>query len=88
MLGGPITMIAQKWSLAALANLLTQMQQLGPVADRTGLDGVYDFRLSWDEAGGPPLAAALQDQLGLRLEKQKVPVSYLVIDSAKKPTAN
>ena len=74
--------------MGTLANLLTQIGQLGPFADRTGLDGVYDFRLSWDEDGGPPLAAALQQQLGLRLERQKVPVSYLVIDSAKKPTAN
>jgi len=104
--------------MGTLANLLTQIGQLGPFADRTGLDGVYDFRLSWDEDGGPPLAAALQlggiievktidaipadatdpeagDPVApsridrrLRLERQKVPVSYLVIDSAKKPTAN
>jgi uncharacterized protein (TIGR03435 family) len=88
MPGRPITFIGQQQSLAALADLLTFVGQMGPFADRTGLPGVYDFRLSWDESDGPPLAAALQDQLGLRLEKQKVTVSYLVIDSAKRPTGN
>lgn len=88
MPGRPITFVARRQSMAALANFLTFVGQMGPFVDRTGLGGVYDFRLSWDEAGGPPLAAALQDQLGLRIEKQKVPVSYLVIDSAKRPTGN
>ncbi len=88
MLGQPTTWIAQRYSMATLARLLTQMGQLGPVSDKTGLDGVYDFRLSWDDNAGPALGSAIQDQLGLRLEKQKVPVTHFIVDSAKKPSGD
>jgi uncharacterized protein (TIGR03435 family) len=37
---------------------------------------------------GPSLVTALQDQLGLRLEPQKVPMQVLVIDSVEMPSAN
>jgi len=37
---------------------------------------------------GTPLTAAFQDQLGLRLESQKVTVRILAIDSAEKPAVN
>jgi uncharacterized protein (TIGR03435 family) len=34
----------------------------------------------------PPLAKAIEEQLGLRLESAKVPVEYFVIDQIEKPT--
>jgi uncharacterized protein (TIGR03435 family) len=86
--GQPTILTAQRHSIATLASILTQVGQLGPFADRTGLDGVYDYRLAWDPEGGPSLRSALQDQLGLRMEQQKILVSYLVIDSARKPPGN
>lgn len=85
--GQPTVAIASKYSMTMLAELLTQIQPR-PVNDETGLKGEYDFKLSWDEAAGPYLVTALQEQLGLRLESRKVPVSLFVIDSAQKPAEN
>ncbi len=65
-----------------------------PVADVTGLNGKYDINLSWvpgdyPENPGPTLFAALQDQLGLKLESKKGMVDTVVIDHIEKtPTEN
>jgi len=64
------------------------------VVDRTGLQGFYDFLLTWtpDEAQadtpGPSLFTAIQEQLGLRLESIKGPVEILVVDHAERPSEN
>jgi uncharacterized protein (TIGR03435 family) len=64
----------------------------GPVVDRTGLTGSYDFTAKWSNANstaeilGPTLFLALQDQLGLKLVKEpEVKVEFIVIDHAEKP---
>jgi len=83
--------------LARLVGLLTG--QLGaPVKDDTGLQGKYDIALSWlasapgaepDSDAGPDLFAAVEEQLGLKLERKKGPVEMLVIDHVEKlPTGN
>src|SRR5262249_9068096 len=68
---------------SALARLLGR-----PVADNTGLTGAYDVRLEWtpdqpasvsvadDKSAepGPSIFTALQEQLGLRLQRQKAVV--------------
>jgi uncharacterized protein (TIGR03435 family) len=65
-----------------------------PVVDKTGLTGNYDFTLSYAPANDPnsnlpDFFTALQEQLGLKLESQKVPVDFLVIDHIDKiPTEN
>lgn len=74
-----------------------------PVVDRTGLSGHYDFNLEWTaddtQFGGiirgtptqpvrPDLFAALQEQLGLRLEATRGPVETLVVDRVERPEAN
>lgn len=66
--------------------------------DKTDLSGKYDFKLEWSldaggqditsDANGPPLFAALQEQLGLRLDAQKAPAETLVIDRVDRPSAN
>jgi uncharacterized protein (TIGR03435 family) len=84
---GPICLTAKKWTASMLANILTQMGK-GPAVDRTGLTGEYDLKLCWNDTDGPSLFSALQEQLGLKFEAQKVPVSFFIVDSAKKPTEN
>jgi len=74
-----------------------------PVIERTGLTGNYDFTLSFlpelppgfDRANIPPefldrpnIFDALRQQLGLKLEPQKGPVVYYVIDHVEKPAEN
>jgi uncharacterized protein (TIGR03435 family) len=62
-----------------------------PVIDRTGLQGAYDFRMTWaaddlskSDAEEPKVAAsvftALQESLGLRLEHRKTAVPVVVVD--------
>lgn len=64
------------------------------VVDQTGLTGTYDFKLSFaplEDANSslPNFFTAVQEQLGLKLESQKVPVDFLVIDHVEKiPTEN
>ncbi len=85
--GQPTCLTARKWPVSMLANVLTQMGK-GPTVDKTGLTGEYDFKLCWNDTDGPSLFSALQDQLGLKFEPQKVPVSFFIVDSAQKPAAN
>ena len=65
-----------------------------PVVDQTGIEGAFDFTLEWSpdqksEDSGPAIFTALEEQLGLRLEARKLPVSILVVDSVSRtPTDN
>jgi uncharacterized protein (TIGR03435 family) len=65
-----------------------------PIANETGLAGNFDLSLKWapddatDSSNGPSLFAALEEQLGLRLESRKGPAEVMVIDSAARPDAN
>ncbi len=62
------------------------------VVDRTGLDSRYDFELNFavndSDTDHASIFTALQEQLGVRLEASKGPVTVLVIDHAELPTAN
>jgi uncharacterized protein (TIGR03435 family) len=79
------------------ANLTGRLNQ--PVIDRTGLTGSYDLVLRWTpenvqnaaaNAGpsrdGTPIVTALQEQLGLKLEAQRAPVEFLIIDRIERPS--
>jgi uncharacterized protein (TIGR03435 family) len=73
--------------MGELAALLSQIGP-GPIANKTGLTGAYDFDLTWNESAGPSLFTAMQEQLGLKLEAQKVPVPFFVFESAQRPGEN
>jgi uncharacterized protein (TIGR03435 family) len=86
--GQPVSLRAHRYSIPILVNFLTTFGGHGSGVDKTGLGGVYDFTLAWDEENGPTIEAALREQLGLRMEMGKVSASYFVIDSAQRPSPN
>jgi uncharacterized protein (TIGR03435 family) len=65
-----------------------------PVVDRTGLEGTYKIDVRWEPSDtrslkDPAFLPALQQQLGLRLEKREALYDILVIDHvSRKPTEN
>jgi uncharacterized protein (TIGR03435 family) len=72
----------------------------GTVEDRTGLEGRCSFHLNWTPVPLPSsiaslnglpeesLIPAVQEQLGLRLGRQKVATDRYTIERAEKPTEN
>ena len=90
-------MTATGQSMQSLASALASFGVNRMVIDRTGVKGQFDFDLRWtpdtvrgasagaqaDEA--PSIFAALQEQLGLRLDSQRGPVEFLVVDSIQRP---
>lgn len=79
---------ARSCSMREFVRMLSVFGDRGPGVDRTDLAGLYDFTLTWDNEAGPTLETALREQLGLRMESAKVPTTYFVIDSAKRPSEN
>ena len=88
----------QAITIASLATSLTQILRC-PVSDQTGLTENFDFKLEWtpdrppeaaSTAAEPPLSvfAAIEEQLGLKLESHKTPSEILVIDQLEKPSEN
>jgi uncharacterized protein (TIGR03435 family) len=83
---------------AGMANFVADRM----VIDRTGLTGEFDFELRWtpdnlrtanapadaSTPDAPSIFAALQEQLGLKLEAQRGPVEFLVIDKVEQPIEN
>jgi uncharacterized protein (TIGR03435 family) len=84
------------WSTGYLADALTltTLQVDGRrVVDRTGLTGVYEFNLQFDEFPRglhdlPDVFIAVQEQLGLKLEERKEPFDIIVVDHVEKPSKN
>jgi uncharacterized protein (TIGR03435 family) len=87
-----------------IVQLTSQLQAYTgrPVIDRTGLNGAFDFTLTWlqesqggtpgvvpvDSRGLPTLFTAVREQLGLSLDAAKFPMPLIVIDSIQRPTEN
>ena len=92
-----------QWTLSAsgvvpVATLVISLQHSlnEAVVDKTGLTGMYTFSLEWSDApaaGGEPqlptLETALEQGLGLKLEKGNQDFDVLVVDHVEKvPTGN
>jgi uncharacterized protein (TIGR03435 family) len=86
-------------TLDVLATMLSRLLE-HDVLNRTGLLGKFDFQLDWTPDAGPcpasaeapdrpSFAAALQEQLGLKLEATKGPAEILIIDHLeRRPSEN
>jgi uncharacterized protein (TIGR03435 family) len=85
-------------TMPRLADYLTRVGGR-PVVDKTEILGDYDLLLNFDayeirdqtpppDYNKPPLAVALQEQLGLKLESRKALLPALVIESIQRPVEN
>jgi uncharacterized protein (TIGR03435 family) len=88
-------------SMDRFASFLSTRLDL-PVIDKTGLQGYYDLKLDWiperdmqskgdvrEAPAGQVIQDAIQDQLGLRLERRTARIGILIVDHAEKiPTEN
>lgn len=98
---GPVSPCSARINMGVLSAKSIPMAQLATslapfagrfVVDRTGLEGRFDVELAWmpdaaaDDATGPFIFTALQEQLGLKLVSVKAPVEVLVIDHADEPS--
>jgi uncharacterized protein (TIGR03435 family) len=97
-----IQLPARNATMAQFASMLQRSVLDRPVVDRTGLAGRYDFNLEWtpDETQfdgrlpaslttsgeKPDLFAALEAQIGLKLESSRGSVDVIVIDRVDRPT--
>lgn len=67
-----------------------------PVVDKTGLEGAYTILLKWTPDGrspttdqsSPALFTAVEEQLGLKLQRGTELLEVLVIDSISRPSEN
>jgi len=98
-----VLMPARNVTMAQFAAILQRAILDKPVVDNTGITSRYDFDLAWtpeeNQFGGqlppgqpdsarPGLFAAMQQQLGLKIEATRGPIDILVIDGVQRPSDN
>ena len=85
--------LARGWRMQDLAREISGVPSLDgrPVVDRTGLNGLYAFKLDFalfTDPDRPDIRTAVDQQLGLRLESSKDSFEMLYIDHVERPTGN
>jgi uncharacterized protein (TIGR03435 family) len=92
-LDGRITANSYRISGFEISQLVSTLENVtsGPVEDETGLTGGFDVELEWSTDAAPiddvpGIFTALQEQLGLKLERRKVQREVLVVDRMDRPT--
>ena len=79
---------------AAMSDMVFALSRRLPdrmVVDKTGLQGKYDFDMTWYLELGkphPPSVFDAVERTGLKLQPQTSPVEYLVIDHVESPSEN
>jgi len=100
LIAGGDRMTGAGMTMAALAQAIEGYWLNERVFDRTGLTGGFDVLIEnmvnqWGNRGpsvdnaasdAAPLPAALQEQLGLRIETRREPIDVLVIDRIERPS--
>jgi uncharacterized protein (TIGR03435 family) len=97
---GPLLRMSGARSLESLAFGLQAFMDKR-VIDRTGLQGIYEYDLEFDfaatrgigaapdsDTAGATVFTAVQEQLGLKLERRREVMDVLVIDSVEMPSEN
>jgi uncharacterized protein (TIGR03435 family) len=97
MQNSEIGTVAKSTTMRELGDMLSGPLQT-PVVDKTGLTGRYDFTIDFtnylpeDKSVRPNVGsvmmAALQGELGLKLEAEKAMVEVMVVDHVEKPSEN
>jgi uncharacterized protein (TIGR03435 family) len=96
--GGPnIHFSCRNVTMQAFADFLHQVGSpylTRPVVDQTGLQGAWDFDIAWTyripkDSDGVTIFAAVDKQLGLKLEQKTAPLPVVVVESVNEtPTPN
>ena len=85
----PIAIICENFDADQIASLLENVGQGSgiPVVNRTGLEGKWNFDFQWSR--NVNVSDVAENQLGLKLERQTMPLPMLVVDSVREqPTPN
>jgi uncharacterized protein (TIGR03435 family) len=94
-IGAGPTFFGQSVTMTRFATFLSEFPMLSaPVIDHTGLTGTYDFQMRTRGENNPNveagslMPAALEEQLGLKLERTRGPVTMIVVESVERPEPN